>query len=340
MENRRPHAAVADGGISRGLVDSLRRAALRGGAARGVRAAAMVCPRARRFLPVAGTADRRRDRRLHQPGRGDPPAWRRRQQARCLRGRLGFRHHPRRLLVHGTAAVRRPLQARRRPGSRHCLSLLRSGHQYPRHRADSKGAGVRTGGGTGDRRRGVLGHHRPRDGDALSPRRDGTYRFRRRSDGVAGGSLSFLRGQRCHPVRTDDRLPRVRQLGEGGGGRQRALARDLCGEVVAGEHQRCRRRPRLDHRVPLAVVAHRDRRRLGCCIGIRFSAATAVRDRHGCRRAVRHRGERTRRRPGMVRPDLGLRQADPAAVARRCARRWFPAGPARSRRVDPVGVGG
>ena len=33
----------------------------------------MVCPRARRFLPVAGTADRRRDRRVHRPGRGDPP---------------------------------------------------------------------------------------------------------------------------------------------------------------------------------------------------------------------------------------------------------------------------
>ena len=173
MENRRPHAAASDGGLSRRAVGSIRCAALRGGAARGVRAAAVVCARARGLLPVAGAADRRRDRGVHQPGCGDPTARRRRQQARCLRRRIGFRHDPRRLLVHRAAAVRWPLQTWRRPRARHCLPLLRSGDQHPRHRADSKGAGVRTGRGAGDRRRRVFGDHRARDGGALPQRRVG-----------------------------------------------------------------------------------------------------------------------------------------------------------------------
>ena len=55
-------------------------------------------------------------------------------------------------------------------GPGRCVPLLRSGDQHPRHRADGKGARLRTGRGAGDRRRRVFGDHRPRDGGALSPR--------------------------------------------------------------------------------------------------------------------------------------------------------------------------
>ena len=153
-------AAAADGGVHRSAVGSVRRAPLRELTSRSVRAVAVVCARARGLLPVAGAADRRRDRRLHQPGRGHPPARRRRQQGGRLRHRLDLRHHSCRLLVHGAAAVRRPLQARRRPRPGDRLSLFRSGDQHPRHRADGEGAGLRAGRGAGDRRCFFLGDHR------------------------------------------------------------------------------------------------------------------------------------------------------------------------------------
>ena len=190
MENRRPHAAVADCGVHRGVGHSVRRTPLRGCAARGVCAAAVVRARARRLLSVAGAADCRRDRRVHQPGSGDPRARRQCQQDCRLRSGLGFRHHSRRLLVHGAAAVWRYLQARRRSRAGDRLPLFRSGDQHPRHRADGEGAGLRAGCSARHRRCFFLGDHRPDDGGPLSPRRAGTQRLGRAwRDGAAGGWL-------------------------------------------------------------------------------------------------------------------------------------------------------
>src|SRR5512147_526546 len=280
MENRRPHLVIANGGVHRCAVGSVRRTPLRKLTSRSVRAPAVVCARTRDLMPSAGAADRRRDRRFHQPGRRHPSARGWRQQGGRVRHRLDLRHHSCGLLMHGAAAVRRPLQARRRPRPGDRLPLFRSGDQHPRHRADGEGAGLRVGCSAGDRRCFFLDDHRPGDGDPLSPRSAGTKRLGRwRRDGAAGGwlRLSDRRGRRL--VRADDHLSRLRQLGEGGSARQRLLARCLRMEMVAGEPERRRCRVGTVPRPGVRLVADRAGRGTRRDTGGRPARATPVRHR-------------------------------------------------------------